>query len=147
MLHNGDSTASVLSRLRIEEWIQEARAGSVSAMGHLIQTCRQYLLTVAHRELPLELRAKIAPSDLVQDTACEAQQSFDQFNGERQDEFLAWLRSILLNNVSNARRHYRDTAKRQISREVSLDDGGRWFPGNLVAKESPPADARAYRSL
>lgn len=141
MFSSIDSHSAVLSRRRIEDWIHEARAGSGDALGSLIQTCRQYLLAVANRELPDQLRAKLGASDLVQDTAFEIQTSFHQFSGERQEEFLAWARSILLFNASNARRQYRETAKRQVSREISLDNDEYWLKADLVAKDAPPADA------
>ena len=108
MFDSSDSTSAVLSRRQIEVWIYEARAGSSESLGNLIQTCRQYLLAVANQELPAELKAKVGASDLVQDTAYEIQKSFPQFSGDRQEEFLAWARGILLFNASNARRHYRD---------------------------------------
>jgi RNA polymerase sigma-70 factor (ECF subfamily) len=36
----------------------------------------------------------------------------------------AWLRRLLLNNVANFTRQYRQRAKRAIGREVSLEAGG-----------------------
>jgi RNA polymerase sigma-70 factor, ECF subfamily len=141
MLNIGDSTSAVLSPQRIEDWIHEARAGSVEAIGNLIQNCRQYLLAVANQELPAGLRAKFGGSDLVQDTAFEIQTSFHQFTGERREEFLAWARSILLFNASNARRQYRETAKRQVSREISMDDDDSWLKADLRANDAAPADA------
>jgi RNA polymerase sigma-70 factor (ECF subfamily) len=141
MFDTRDSPSSVLARRRVEDWIQEARDGSTTALGSMIEHCRQYLLAVANQELPAELRAKLGASDLVQDTAFEIQASFGQFSGDRQEEFLAWARGILIYNASNARRQYRETAKRQISRELSLDDDDSWLKSDLVAKDVPPGDA------
>jgi len=64
------------------------------------------------------LQSKLSPSDLVQDTALEAHRDFSSFQGEQLEELLAWLRQILLNNVANARRHFEQTAKRNVSLEV-----------------------------
>jgi RNA polymerase sigma-70 factor (ECF subfamily) len=141
MFDNHDSTSAVRARQRIEVWIQQARGGSVAALGSLIEHSRQYLLAVANHELPRELRGKLGASDLVQDTAFEIQGDFGRFSGERQEEFLAWARGILIHNASNARRQYRETAKRQVSREVSLDDDDSWLKADLVAREAPPAAA------
>jgi RNA polymerase sigma-70 factor, ECF subfamily len=141
MFHNGDMISAVDSRERIDEWIEAARAGSAEAFGQLIQACRSYLLSIANQELSVDLRGKIGPSDLVQDTAFEAHQCFDQFSGLRREEFLGWVRTILLNNVSNVRRAFHDTSKRQISRERSLDDGDPRLKRDLIAKQLPPADA------
>jgi RNA polymerase sigma-70 factor, ECF subfamily len=97
-----------------------ARGGSADALGRLLMGCREYLLLVANRELQTDLQVKVAPSDLVQETFLEAQRDFQQFNGSREEELLAWLRRILLNNLANANRHYRGTEMRALDREVVL---------------------------
>jgi RNA polymerase sigma-70 factor (ECF subfamily) len=79
------------------------------------------LLLVANQELDPDLRAKLGPSDLVQESLLEAQRDFGQFHGTTEVDVLAWLRRILLNNVANVREHYRDTQKRALSREVPLN--------------------------
>jgi RNA polymerase sigma-70 factor (ECF subfamily) len=111
-----------LSDEQFETWFAAARTGSRSAIGHLLEGCRGYLLSIANRQIDGDLRPKVAPSDLVQDSCLEAQQHFPTFQGQTRAELLAWVRGILLYNISSAHRHYRVTAKRQLSREVSLDD-------------------------
>lgn len=114
---------------RLEQLIAEARTGSQAALGELAQKCRQYLLNIANAELADELRAKVAGSDVVQQTLLEACRDFAGFSGHHEAELLAWLRRILLNNLSSLHRQFRDTAKRQLGREVQLDDA-RLRPGN-----------------
>lgn len=101
-----------------------ARNGSAEAMGQLMESCRRYLLLVANRELHSELRAKGGASDLVQETFLEAQRDFVQFEGATEAELLAWLRRLLLNNLANFSRRYRETSKRKVGREVPLDGLG-----------------------
>jgi RNA polymerase sigma-70 factor (ECF subfamily) len=141
MFEFGNSTSAFDSREQIDEWIDAAREGSSEAFGALIETCRGYLLSIANRELSADLQQKLGPSDLVQDTICEAQQCFHQFSGLRRDEFLAWVRTILLHNLSNTRRAFRDVSKRQIARETSLDGSDPRLKRSLVAREPPPAEA------
>jgi RNA polymerase sigma-70 factor (ECF subfamily) len=102
--------------------LNPARAGSTEALGQILNTCRQYLLLVANRELDSDLQAKVGPSDVVQDTLLEAQKDFGRFHGTTQGEVFAWVRRILLHNIANLREHYRGTRKRDISREVPLAD-------------------------
>jgi len=98
---------------------------SRDALGELLEGCRQYLLLVANQELDAEVKAKIGASDLVQETFLEAQQDFHRFDGSTEADLLAWLRQILLNNVRDATRRYRETGKREVSREVaSINDRG-----------------------
>jgi RNA polymerase sigma-70 factor (ECF subfamily) len=103
-----------------EQLLATARAGSCEALGKLFEACRPYLLVVAGRQLDPDLHAKGGASDLVQETFLEAQRDFVRFEGSSEAELLAWLRQILLNNVLNFSRRYRDTDKRAISREVGL---------------------------
>lgn len=141
-------------------WLAAARAGSREALGQVLETFRGYLLLVAGRELDAELRAKGGASDLVQDTFLEAQRDFDCFHGNSADELRAWLRRLLLNNVANFTRQYRQRAKRQVSREVPLEAGGSSHErgaglaadilspsGQVAAQEQGEALARAMERL
>jgi RNA polymerase sigma-70 factor (ECF subfamily) len=105
-------------------WLAAARGGSREALGQVLETFRGYLLLVANRELDGELRAKGGASDLVQETFLEAQRDFGRFHGHSEAELRAWLRRLLLNNVANFTRQYRDRAKREVAREVPLEAGG-----------------------
>jgi RNA polymerase sigma-70 factor (ECF subfamily) len=97
-----------------------ARAGSREALGQALETCRNYLLLIAGRQLDPDLHAKGGASDLVQETFLEAQRDFARFQGTSEGELLAWLRQILLNNVGNFTRRYRGTGKRAVGREVVI---------------------------
>jgi RNA polymerase sigma-70 factor (ECF subfamily) len=99
-----------------------ARAGSAEALGEALEACRGYLLQIAGHELGPDLQAKAGASDLVQQTFLEAQRDFGGFHGDTEAELLAWLRRLLLNNLANFARDYRETAKRQVRREVELPD-------------------------
>lgn len=124
----------------MEQWIEAAREGSLEALGLSLQACRQYLLLIANQELKADLRAKVSPSDLVQDTFVKAHKEFGRFHGHSEEELKAWLRCILLNVLSNARRHYQSTEKRKLGLEVPLE----WEPAEpgrapaLPAPTTPP---------
>jgi RNA polymerase sigma-70 factor (ECF subfamily) len=115
--------------------LSAARAGSREALGEALEACRCYLLGVADRELDDRLRAKGGASDLVQETFLEAQRDFARFDGQTEEELLAWLRQILRNNLANFARRYRGTDKRNADREVVL--GG----GNEAGGAAPPLAA------
>jgi RNA polymerase sigma-70 factor (ECF subfamily) len=118
-------------------WLPAARAGSAQALGEALEACRGYLLLIAQRELGPDLQAKAGASDLVQQTFLEAQRDFARFQGDEEGEWLAWLRRLLLNNLANFVRDYRETAKRQVSREIRLPEVYSSRPGDLA----PPAPA------
>jgi RNA polymerase sigma-70 factor (ECF subfamily) len=89
----------------------------------VLEACRGYLLLIANRELDTALQPKGGPSDLVQETFLEAQRDFARFQGTTDEELKAWLRQVLLNNLANFTRRYRQTGKRELGREVNLPAG------------------------
>ncbi|MGE0538416.1 MAG: sigma-70 family RNA polymerase sigma factor [Pirellulales bacterium] len=98
-----------------------ARDGDVAALEQLWTACRDYLRLAAARELSAELRAKLSPSDIVQETLTAAQQSLVQFRGTTDEELHGWLRRILHNQVTQAHRRFLAAEKRDVRREQSLD--------------------------
>jgi RNA polymerase sigma-70 factor (ECF subfamily) len=118
---SGDSAAFRSAHdVRFAELLAAARSGSGEATGELIEMCRPYLMLVANKELDPNLRAKLGASDIVQETLLTAQCKIPEFVGHNEGELLAWLRGILVNDLHDAHRRYRGTAKRQVKREVSL---------------------------
>ena len=106
----------------LEKLLQNARDGSESSLGEILQSFRNYLLLLADEELGAEVKVKVSPSDVVQDSFLEARQDFGQFEGATPEQFHAWVRRILLNNIANVLRDFCRTARRDISRETSLYD-------------------------
>ncbi len=104
----------------VDDCICQAQLGCSHALGHLYKQCHRYLLLIANRELDEQLRAKIGPSDIVQETMLKAQRSFEGFAGSTDGELRAWLRAILLNTVRDMARRYRAGSKRDIHREREL---------------------------
>jgi RNA polymerase sigma-70 factor (ECF subfamily) len=105
---------------QVDECIRLAQSGCPHALGDLYEKCQRYLLLIANRELDVQLRAKLGPSDLVQDTMLKAQRGFDAFAGSSEGELRSWLRTILLNSVRDAARRYQAGSKRDIRREREL---------------------------
>ncbi len=122
--------------------LKAAQSGSANAVGQLLETCRTYLALIAEEELDRELRRKVAPSDLVQETFVIAQQQFARFNGESRAELLAWLRGILFKKLQEARRRFR-AGKREIQREVPLE--GMKTEARQLRKQSSQAHSPGRR--
>jgi RNA polymerase sigma-70 factor, ECF subfamily len=130
----------------VAEWIEASRCGSQDALGSLMAIAHHYLLHVARGELPADLQAKLGASDVVQETLLEAVRDFHQFQGHTEAEWLAWLRHILLHNLANCQRRFRETGKRQVSRERPLDDrNSRFDPQEVLAADSSSPSQRAIK--
>ncbi len=104
----------------IEKMLMIARAGERSQLGHLLDIYRSYLLTVATDSLARDITAKVAPSDLVQETLMQASIAFPNFRGTTDLELRGWLTQILKRKAIDVHRHYRRYSKRDISREIPL---------------------------
>lgn len=98
------------------------RSGEQGQMGDLLEGYRQYLLHVASAELDPQLRAKVGASDLVQQTFLVAARAIPTFEGDSEAQLRAWLCSILRSELGHAVRDFRATAKRQLGRELPLDE-------------------------
>jgi RNA polymerase sigma-70 factor (ECF subfamily) len=136
-------------RPSFDESLARARGGCASTAGRLFDQFRGYLLAIANHRLDDRLQAKMGGSDLVQQTLENAHRDFAGFRGESEEEFIAWLRRILINQVARANRDYLGTAKRDVSREVALGqgdpaiDGGRWLSAHA---ETPSQHAMAHEA-
>jgi RNA polymerase sigma-70 factor (ECF subfamily) len=104
-------------------WLTAARAGSKEALGKCWRTAGTIYCSSPKKSLSPDLRAKAGGSDLVQETFVDACCDFEHFHGDSEDELLAWLRRLLLNNLANFARGYRDTAKRDVALERAKANG------------------------
>jgi RNA polymerase sigma-70 factor (ECF subfamily) len=125
------------------ELLAQARSGSREAMGQLLQSCRAYLLMVAGAELDPKLVPKGSASDIVQQTFLEAHRDFANFGGNSEAELLAWLRRLLLNNLANFTRDFRNTRKRAIDREIALDQGSVGRADRVPSPDGTPSSVLA----
>ncbi len=120
-----------------------ARQGDRAALGQLFDAARQQLLDAASRGLPLALRGRFGPSDIVQETAIDMQRDFARFSGSTAEEFFAWLRSILNHNLIDAVRHHELTEKRTLQRELPLGDSRLAHVTQALVGPGRPPDASA----
>jgi len=82
---------------------------------------RGYLRLLAEIELGRRLRAKVDPSDIVQQSLLEAHKDRAALKGQTEPEVIGWLRTILARNLLNTARDF-GAKKRDIRRERALAD-------------------------
>ena len=105
------------ARADIRDLIAAAKRGVPDAVGRLFEAARADLFQIADRELPEEVRAKVGPSDVVQETAIDMHRGFARFSGSTPEELFAWLREILRYNLIDVVRHYRAASRRETARD------------------------------
>jgi RNA polymerase sigma-70 factor (ECF subfamily) len=101
--------------------VKQARSGDQDAVGILIERYRNYLMFIANDEVDQHLQAKMAASDAVQESILHAQFNFDQFRGDSEPEWKAWLKTILANDIRKGKRQF-STRKRNANLEINLQD-------------------------
>ncbi len=112
---------------------------------------RTWLSLLARLQVDARFRAKFDPSDIVQQTLLEAVRDFPKFRGSTEAELAAWLRQILAHVLRHQTRHFAGAARRDLSREVSLEqalaESSRRLADALVAPISSPSERASRHEL
>ena len=112
------------------------------AAGPHVERFREYLCLLARAHLPPRHPSKIEASDIVQQTLLEAYEQQGDFRGQSDGELAAWLKQMLVHNLSDAlrggQRAKRDV-RRERSLEMAIEDSFCRAEGWLAAHEASPS--------
>lgn len=116
-----------------------------------LERYRSWLGLLARLRLEPRFRAKFDPSDIVQQTLLEAVRDWPRFRGQTEAERAAWLRRILAHVLLHEMRRYGGTRRRDVDREVSLDEAlaesSRPLGAALAAPQTSPSEQAARHEL
>jgi RNA polymerase sigma-70 factor (ECF subfamily) len=127
---------SISAVSEIDRLFTSAREGSNACLGRLLTLYTNYLKLLVAAQLDNRLRTRVSPSDIVQEAFFEAHRDFNQFRGQSTAEFVAWLRKIVVNNILRAVEQHVTAEKRDVRREISLDEVGRRLEQSTVRLET-----------
>ena len=109
---------------------------------HALERFRPYLELLAQIQLHARLRAKLDPSDIVQQTLVNAIQAIATYRGQTDAEMAGWLRQILANHLANAVRDF-GRQKRDVRREqtthAELERSSARLDAWLAADQTSPS--------
>jgi RNA polymerase sigma-70 factor (ECF subfamily) len=109
-----------------------------------LEVYRDYLHLLARLRLAPWLQGKLDASDVVQEALLKAHQRREQFRGQSEEEWIAFLRCILANRVADAvrglHRDKRDVALERSLKTVLEKSSARWEEW-LAADQSTPSAA------
>ena len=119
--------------------LSRARDGDQDALGDLLRGHKRMLERMARREIGDRLQARLSAADLLQQTCLSAIRNFDDFEGENEPQFVAWLRGVHERNVKDAIREHVRAKKRAVSAEQ--------LPGTNVRQDTPAHTASEQAML
>jgi RNA polymerase sigma-70 factor (ECF subfamily) len=113
-----------------------------------LERFRAYLDLLVRRRLDGRLKGKLDASGVVQQTLWEAHQGWKDFRGKSEAEVAAWLRRILVRNLTDEMRKLA-AGKRNLARERSLEQAVEQSSRNLAAwlaqEQSSPSQQAVRR--
>ena len=104
------------------ELLKRARAGDQDALGELLKAQNRLLEQMARKEVDGRLQARLSAADIVQQTCLSAIRNFDDFKGDNEPQFAAWLRGVHDRNVKDVVRKHVVAKKRAVSAQLPLDN-------------------------
>jgi RNA polymerase sigma-70 factor (ECF subfamily) len=102
--------------------LRQARAGDRRAFDELFARHRDYLGRVVELRLDGRVRARLDPSDVVQEAHLEAWRRLAAYLERPGLPFRLWLRQIAQDQAAKARRRHLGTARRTAEREVPFPE-------------------------
>ena len=127
--------------------LEQVRQGDRQALDRLLTRHRPGLVAFVEARLDPRLRARLDPSDVVQESLLEVVQRMSDFLDRRPMPFHLWVRKTVYERLLNARRDHR-AAKRSVNREVALPDPSSLLLAKPLLPGGPsPSQQLAAREL
>jgi RNA polymerase sigma-70 factor (ECF subfamily) len=102
--------------------LEQVSGGDRRALGELLAHYRPALEAFVDFHLDPGLRARLDPSDVVQEAQLEVVRRMDDFLRRRPMPFHLWLRKTAYERLLNLRRDHRRRARRSVEREIPLPE-------------------------
>src|ERR1700730_11109592 len=106
----------------IQSLLQKASLGDRQAFEDLFAHHRPALRRSVELRLDAKLRARVDPSDVVQETHLEAFRRLPDYLVRRPMPFRLWLRKTAYERLLMIQRHHLHAGRRAVGREVPLPD-------------------------
>jgi RNA polymerase sigma-70 factor (ECF subfamily) len=105
-----------------ERLLRQAQAGDRRALEELFGRYRPYLHQVVAVRLDASLRARLDPSDVVQEAEADAFRRLPDFLSRQPMSFRLWLRKTAQERLLKLREQHINAARRSVAGEVRLPD-------------------------
>lgn len=100
-----------------KELLDRFEDGDTEALEHLLDRHRRMLVKFVEFRLDQKVRARLDPSDVVQEAHMEVVKNMDDFLRDRPMPFHLWVRKMAYWRLINQCRNHRKAARRSVDRE------------------------------
>jgi RNA polymerase sigma-70 factor (ECF subfamily) len=126
--------------------LEQVRAGDQKALERLLALYRRRLHAFVAARLDAQLRARLDPSDLVQETQLRIAARIHDYLEQPPMPFHLWARKLAYDRLLNARRDHRGAARRSVDREAGWPDRSSLLLARpLIATGPSPSQQLAAR--
>jgi RNA polymerase sigma-70 factor (ECF subfamily) len=127
--------------------LDRAATGDPAAAGELLARHRDALRGFAELHLDAALRARVDPSDVVQEAQADMARQLADYLARRPMPFHLWARKAAYNRLLNARRDHR-AARRDVRREAAGPDHSSLALARSILDPGPsPSESAEAREL
>jgi RNA polymerase sigma-70 factor (ECF subfamily) len=134
--------------IETQSLLLQAQSGDRRAFDELFARHRAALRRAVELRLDAKLRARVDPSDVVQETHLEAYQRLPDYLERRPMPFRLWLRKTAYERLLKVQRQHLKTAKRAAGREVALpQESSMLLAEELLATGPTPSQQVARKEL
>lgn len=123
--------------------LQQVRDGDRRALDQLLARHRSYLIDVVELRMDQKMRARIDPSDVVQEAQLEAARRIDDYLAREPMPFHIWLRKTAYENLLRLRRQHVEGECRSVEREIPWPDNSSAMLARKILSHEPDPGQQA----
>ena len=134
--------------MEVRGLLERVAQGDREALDQLLRRYRPRLHAFVEARLDPKLRARVDPSDVVQEAQLEVVRRIDDYLARRPMPFHLWVRKTAYQRLLNLRRDHRRRARRSVDREVGLPDRSSFLLARPLLSRGPtPSQQFAAREF
>jgi RNA polymerase sigma-70 factor, ECF subfamily len=140
--------APEIDKAELRALLQQVEAGDRSALDQLLARYRSYLLRMIELRMDQKMRARVDPSDVVQEAQLDAARRIDDYLRREPMPFHLWLRQTAYENLLRLRRRHVEADCRSVNSEIPLPDSSTAMLARKILSQEPnPGQCAAEQEL
>jgi RNA polymerase sigma-70 factor (ECF subfamily) len=130
-------SAPEVDESEVRDLLQHVRSGDRAALDRLLAAHRNYLLSIVQLRMDHQMRARVDPSDVVQEAQIQAARRIEDYLGHEPMPFHLWLRRAAYDNLLRLRRQHVVADCRSVANEIPLPDSSSALVAQRILSSEP----------